>query len=126
MALDLIDRREVPLPATALELVDADLLDVREVAVGQTPVDRHAHRPMDGVAGGLKPLGDLLPPESLGAPGEELGAEASVARWSPAARGTASTCTPQRRHDTRRIAYSGTTDMCQRGTKPTRLGTCVS
>ena len=73
MAVDLIDQRQVALPAAARELVDADGLDVGEVAVREAPVDGHAHGPMDGVPGGGERGGDLLPGQALGPPGEEPG-----------------------------------------------------
>ena len=73
VAVDLIDQRQVALPAATRELVDADGLDVREVAVREAPVDRHAHGPIDGVPGRGERRGDLLPRQALGPPGEEPG-----------------------------------------------------
>ena len=73
VTVDLIDQRQVALPAAAGELVDADGLDVREVAVREAPVDRHAHGPIDGVPGRGERRGDLLPRQTLGPPGEEPG-----------------------------------------------------
>ena len=73
VAVDLIDERQVALPAAARELVDADGLDVREVAVREAPVDRHAHGPIDGIPGRGERRGDLLPRQALGPPGEEPG-----------------------------------------------------
>ena len=73
MAVDLIDQGQVALPAAARELVHADGLDVREVAVREAPLDGHAHGPIDGVPGGGERRGDLLPRQALGPPGEEPG-----------------------------------------------------
>ena len=71
VAVDLIDQRQVALPAAARELVDADGLDVREVAVREAPVDGHAHGPIDGVPGRGERRGDLLPRQALGPSGGE-------------------------------------------------------
>ena len=73
VAVDLVDQRQVSVPAPARELVHADRCDRREVAVRQPPVDRHADGSMDGVPGGRERLGDLVPRQSLGPPGEEPG-----------------------------------------------------
>ena len=73
VAVDLIDQRQVALPAAARELVDADGLDVREVAVREAPVDGHAHGPIDGVPGRGERRGDLLPRQALGPSGEKPG-----------------------------------------------------
>ena len=73
VAIDLIDQRQVALPAAARELVDADGFDVGEVAVGEAPVDGPAHGPMDGVPGGGERGGHLLPRQALGPPGEAPG-----------------------------------------------------
>ena len=73
MAVDLIDQRQVALPAAAREFVDADGLDVGEVAVREAPVDGHAHGPMDGVPGRGERRGHFLPRQAFGPPGEEPG-----------------------------------------------------
>ena len=74
MVVDLVDEGQVALPAAAGEFVDADGLDVGEVAVGESPVDGGPDGAIDGVPGGGEGVGDLLPGEVLGPTGEEPGA----------------------------------------------------
>ena len=80
-----IDQGQVALPAAARELVHADGLDVREVAVREAPVDRHAHGPIDGIPGRGERRGDLLPRQALGPPGAEpvVGVGQSVLAGGP-------------------------------------------
>ena len=74
MVVDRVDEGQVVLPAAAGEFVDADGLDVGEVAVGESPVDGGPDGPIDGIPGGGEGVGDLLPGEALGPAGEEPGA----------------------------------------------------
>ena len=122
VAVDLIDQRQVALPAAARELVDADGVDVREVAVREAPVDCHAHGPIDGVPGRGKRRGDLLPRQTLGPPSEEPGVAAGWKKSGPDStdRGTFSTlpawrwARDQRRG--RRCRCGCTARICRRAT----------
>ena len=103
MVVDLVDEGQVALPAAAGEFVDADGLDVGEVAVGESPVDGGPDGAIDGVPGGGEGVGDLLPGEALGPAGGGPGAGVGEAVLAGGP-GTASILTPQRGQSTRRMA----------------------
>ena len=107
MVVDLVDEGQVALPAAAGEFVDADGLDVGEVAVGESPVDGCPDAAVDGVRTVAQEVGKAsatsCPEEALGPTGEEPGAGAGEAVLA-GGRGAALTLTPQRGQSTRRMA----------------------
>ena len=71
VGIDLVDHRQIAVPAFPQDLVHADGGDVIQLEMGSSPGNRHGHRAEHGIPTGLKDLGGFGPTEPLGPAGQE-------------------------------------------------------